>query len=300
MTGAPERELHARLAPVERRQRRQKLLRAVARGMLLGSAIAVALAALRWWLPTPVVAGLVVASVVAGGLLGAIVAVRTPRDLRAAAVAVDAHYGLQDRAVTALAFVGKAAPSPLEQMQVADTLVRVAQIDAQQVVPARFPKRFLGAAVPVAAAVAALAWPAPMSPDGAEPKNVASQPSTPAPSAPEGKTMQPVPRPAPDPGAAEWLRAEIQWQVVPQDNVVLAPLKTPDRPTLDQLAVDLAEEAADRDEQPSSEADQAPEIVLRSEPPSLEHRRAVRRYFQSIGPLKDADRSSKPEKVDPE
>lgn len=279
------RELRARLAPVARRQRRRDLLRAVARGLFLGSAIAVALAALRCWLPAPVVVGLVAASVAAGGLLGIVAATRAPRNLRAAAVAVDAHHGLQDRTVTALAFVEKSEPSPLERMQVADALERIASVDAKRVVPIRLPKRLPGAAVLVGVAVAMLAWPMPVSRDWPEAPKAAAKPQAPAPPAATTTPPPQATRAEPDPAAAARLRAEIQWRIAPPGRAVPASAKPSAVPALDQLARTLAEETTDR--QPSGPSEETAEVVLRREPPPLEYRRAIRRYLRSIEPPKE-------------
>ena len=62
------------------------------------------------------------------------------RDWHDAAAAVDAHYGLKDRTVTALAFASQPAPSELQTIQMADALGHLNKIRPEAVVPLRVPR----------------------------------------------------------------------------------------------------------------------------------------------------------------
>src|SRR5690242_6047896 len=53
----------------------------------------------------------------AGPVLGLIIGLGLRRDWQEAAAAVDAHYGLKDRAVTALAFASHPSPTDLQSVQ---------------------------------------------------------------------------------------------------------------------------------------------------------------------------------------
>src|SRR5262245_28833355 len=95
--------IYAALGPVRSRQQMMFALRSVVIGVIAGAAVALALGVARrlglevsW-----VVAAAVLA---AGPVLGLLVGVAVWRGWHDAAAAVDAHHGLKDRAVTALAF----------------------------------------------------------------------------------------------------------------------------------------------------------------------------------------------------
>src|SRR3990170_4661970 len=137
----------ARLTPVSRRQRRRAVLEAVGRGLICGSAVAVAIGlvnlALATWpllltvLPQPsrwlvrwaLLPGLGAVALLVGPSTSAWLAFCRRPNWRAAAAAVDRHYGLQDRTVTALGFLEKADRKLLEEMQIADCGERLAQVD---------------------------------------------------------------------------------------------------------------------------------------------------------------------------
>src|SRR5581483_1139277 len=113
--------IYAALKPVRSRQQLAFVLRSVVAGVAVGAAGALALGAARrlglevsW-----VVAAAVLA---AGPVLGLLAGLVLRRGWHDAAAAVDGHYGLKDRAVTALAFSALPAPTELQAVAVSDAL----------------------------------------------------------------------------------------------------------------------------------------------------------------------------------
>lgn len=290
-----ESQLHAILAPVRKRLDAQTTMKHAARGLLAGAAVAVVVAPLRWWLPFGVVAGLMIAAVVLGLVVGLWLAMLRKSDWHAAAAAVDAHYGLQDRTVTALAFLARTSRSPMEDMQIAEALRRLAGIDPRQVVRSRFRREFLGAAglTIVAAAVAALPLGTKASQPGAQivaGEQEPSEPARPPEQALEGPKKPPAAKPAapelrPDPAAAERLRAAVRWHPAAGGAGPLDSAGAPAGPRLSELASQLAAEAEAPDAGAGVAAKpQAADAVGQREHVPLRYRRAVRRYLESIRP----------------
>src|SRR5262249_5712337 len=79
------------------------------------------------------------------------------RSWRMAAAAVDTHYQLKDRAVTALRFVDSPATA-LHELQVQDAAQHLKTVQPRQVVPFFLPKPLLGAAVAIVGAVVLLVY----------------------------------------------------------------------------------------------------------------------------------------------
>jgi tetratricopeptide (TPR) repeat protein len=151
-----------KLEPVRRRQLGLEVLRLAAIGLLAGSLVGIVLGLLRWQGLDPrnaaVWAGVVL---LAGPVLGALVGVARGRSSRVAAAAVDSHYNLKDRAVSAVNFLGRGLSTPVHELQLADAEQHLAGLDPRRVVPFRLP-----AAMPLAAAALVLAlgllfWPKP-------------------------------------------------------------------------------------------------------------------------------------------
>src|SRR5262245_41307833 len=123
------------LKPVKGRQQLAFVARAAAIGFLAGAGIGYALGAGRiflGWAVTWQTAALVLA---AGPILGVLVGLALRRSWKSAAAAVDLHYGLKDRAVTALEFVNKTDASELHQLQIADALDHLQRVEPKKVVP---------------------------------------------------------------------------------------------------------------------------------------------------------------------
>ena len=155
-----ERGIYGRLAAVRGRQRRMFVERLASAGLLIGALAALALEAGRWLAGWPITPWHTALAFLAGPALGALVGCCWPQRWRAAAAAVDAHYRLKDRSVTALAFLNKPRQTPLDELQLRDAVEHLARVDARAVVPWRLP-RLLPPAIAALALAAALAfWPA--------------------------------------------------------------------------------------------------------------------------------------------
>ena len=76
-----------------------------------------------------------------------------------AAAAVDEHYGLKDRTLSALDFVSHDRATPIHELQVADAEAHLAKADPRKVVPFRVPKVLPYALAACALALALLVWP---------------------------------------------------------------------------------------------------------------------------------------------
>lgn len=154
-----ERAIFAHLSQVRRRQRRLFVARMMSAGLLFGSLAGVLLGAGRCLADWSVAPWLVIVVFLAGPLCGALVGFFRPLRWHAAAAAVDAHYRLKDRAVTALAFLQKSEKTPLDELQVSDAARHLSQIDPPAVVPWKSPRLLPAALAALAAAVALMVWP---------------------------------------------------------------------------------------------------------------------------------------------
>src|SRR5580704_8761710 len=96
--------IYAALKPVRSRQQRLFALRCVVVGLIVGAIAGVAVGLSRQAFALDVSWGVGPAALAAGVVLGLCVGLSLRRTWHDAAAAVDAHYRLKDRAVTALAF----------------------------------------------------------------------------------------------------------------------------------------------------------------------------------------------------
>ncbi len=141
-------QMHCRLKPVRARQRWRLALWAAAIGLLAGSCLGILLAGVRLLgagLPLLAVIGMPAA----GLALGLAAGLLWRRSWKDAAVAVDLHYRLKDRAATALAFLGEPEPTVMHRLQIVDAIDHLGRIEAREVVPLEMPR-------PLPYAVAAL------------------------------------------------------------------------------------------------------------------------------------------------
>ena len=151
--------IHAALKPVKARQQWLFALRCAALGLLAGAAATgVAFAVnLGVKFPWQVGAGLLAA----GPVVGFIVGVALRKNWHSAAEAVDGHYGLKDRTVTALAFADEAHKSGLHALQMTEAVSHLGSVEPKAVAPIKAPREWPAVAVAVAVAVALLVfWPA--------------------------------------------------------------------------------------------------------------------------------------------
>ncbi|MDB5311147.1 MAG: hypothetical protein JWO38_5349 [Gemmataceae bacterium] len=151
--------IYTALCPVRARQQRLFALRCAAGGLLGAGLVGTALGAARLVFGFDVPAG-AIGGLAAGPVLGLVFGFGARRSWHGAAAAVDAHYGLKDRTVTALAFATVPAPSALQDLQFADAAAHLGTVEPKAVVPLTAPRSWPGAVAALAAAVVVLAWPA--------------------------------------------------------------------------------------------------------------------------------------------
>jgi len=141
-----------RLMPVRLRRR---LVRA-SRGAVWGAAIGAMAALLLHGMGLD--AGLIM--LVSSPLIGALAGAMRSESWSRAAAAVDAHYALKDRVLTALAFSQLTDTTPLHELAIADALEHLDNIDAKRVTPLRLPRQWWSAAALFALAWLVVLWPA--------------------------------------------------------------------------------------------------------------------------------------------
>lgn len=163
------------LEPVRRRQLLQEVAREGALGLFVGVIAALALGVwrFRFGTPAPFAAGtrLALGLILAGPALGALWALVRGRTTMLAASAADARYGLKDRTVSAVEFVGLGQASPIHRLQVADARAHLAALDPKTVAPLRLPRLVPYSALALVPALALLLWsrPTPVQAAAAEP-----------------------------------------------------------------------------------------------------------------------------------
>ena len=152
---------YAALNPVRTRQRTLLAVRgavvglgvAAAAGLILGAGRLIAGFDLPVWSR--------VGLLLAGPVVGLLVGLALRRRWHDAGAAVDCHYGLKDRAVTALAFADRPNPTDLQSLQMADAADHLAKVAPKAVVPLKAPRSLAFSLVAAAAAAIVLAWPLP-------------------------------------------------------------------------------------------------------------------------------------------
>ena len=295
MQANTEHELFARLGPVCKRREAAMLLRGLGRAMLGGLAVA-GLVVLLWgsaafcaWagLPgmpsVPRCVPLIVVSATLGltPLVGGWLGLCRERDWHAAAVAVDRHYGLDDRTVTALQFLAKPERKPLEERQIAQCMEHLDRVDAEAVVPLAS-SRFVIITVIFVVLGGAIMLPLAVEPPPSP--SIRSEPGPPPTITPADE------RAIPDTAAIDASVAEsVDWQVAPSGEVKVTRAALTAGLTLEQIVA-----GADPSTKPGqtdadapgrdAQAEATTQSVLGSEPIPLRHCRTVRRYFESIRP----------------
>ncbi len=132
-------QIRNRLRPVRRRQHLIVGLQYAANGLLLGSLTGVILALARFQGGAIAPLGIVVTGLT-GFVGGAVYGLACPPSWRNSAEAVDQHYRLKDRSVTALDFAGIPEASPLQRMQINEALGHLEKVRPNRVVPFRIPR----------------------------------------------------------------------------------------------------------------------------------------------------------------
>jgi hypothetical protein len=151
--------IYAALSPVRGRQQLLFALRCAVVGLGVAAVVGLALGVSRlaWGLEVPIWAR--VAVLAAGPLLGLLAGLALRRNWHAAGAAVDDHYGLKDRAVTALAFAQQPEPTDLQELAMADAMTHLRGVEPKAVVPLKTPRAMPSALIAAVAAVVLLAWP---------------------------------------------------------------------------------------------------------------------------------------------
>lgn len=132
--------IQQQLGVVQARQQRQWLGQCVSWGLIAGG-LAGCAGGLARLLSDAVGWEWVAGPVLVGPVLGALYATLWSRPLRAAAVATDRRYGLQDRMTTAWSFLTHGTPAtPWQALQLADAEVHLEGVDPREVAPYRAPR----------------------------------------------------------------------------------------------------------------------------------------------------------------
>ncbi|MDB5385165.1 MAG: hypothetical protein JWM11_811 [Planctomycetaceae bacterium] len=167
--------LQTRLQPVHFRQQLMRAIGMAAWGLLAGSTAGIVFALVKY-LVTPDLSVWVPAALALTGLVvGFIVGAAWRRDLRSAALAVDSHYTLKDRATTALEFSKQPEMSVIHQLAFADALSHLEQVKPRDVVPLKMPRVLPYALATLATSVVLVVlatWNAPVSAGTPEPLEV--------------------------------------------------------------------------------------------------------------------------------
>ena len=167
-------EIQGLLQPVKARQQNAFLLRMTVIGLCVSGGIGLILAAFDWILQTrsafragdavQIYLGWNVPSVwilsilAAGPVVGLLVGLLVRRSWHEAAQAVDTHYQLKDRSVTALAFLDQSASSELHSLQISDAAEHLKNVEPKVVVPLKMPRALPVGLFALVLAIAGLFW----------------------------------------------------------------------------------------------------------------------------------------------
>ena len=130
------------LSPVRSRLRTQSVVALLSKGAVIGGVFCVLLAIAR------AASGVsVAASALVGGFLlctggAAVFGLVLKRSWHDAAAAVDKHYRLKDRTVTALEFTNQQTTTPLQKRQLQDATSHLGTVNPRDVVPLGVPRRW--------------------------------------------------------------------------------------------------------------------------------------------------------------
>lgn len=146
--------LEARLDPVRRRQQQMRGIVGAAWGLLASGCALLAMTLGRWlleWHPSALAfAGITIAGPAVGFVAGLV----WRRDWHAAAIAIDSHYRLKDRATSALEFLTKPGTNGVHKLAVDDAISHLDKVNPREVVPIETPRPvYYAAAALIAAAV---------------------------------------------------------------------------------------------------------------------------------------------------
>ena len=147
------------LTPVRGRLRAQSVVALLGTGAVIGGMLCMLMALGRAASGFSVANSALVAVFFAcvGG--AAVIGFVLKRSWHEAAAAVDHHYQLKDRTVTALEFMNQPTTTPLQRLQVQDATSHLSTVNAREVVPIGAPHRWGWAVLSVTAATTLMLWP---------------------------------------------------------------------------------------------------------------------------------------------
>jgi hypothetical protein len=151
--------LYNALKPVKSRQQTQFALRSLFAGLLVGAVVGFGLGICRLVFGITFPVGLNIAVLVAGPVIGLLCGLMLRRTWHSAAVAVDGHYDLKDRTVSALAFANQPSKGDLHSLQIEDTMAHLKTVEPNAVVRFKAPQSWPIAVGGTALAALLLFWP---------------------------------------------------------------------------------------------------------------------------------------------
>jgi hypothetical protein len=134
-------QLNNLLAPAIARLRLSAALSGAVRALLLGSIVALLLLPGRLIVGELISGWMIAAVPLLAGILGAIAGFSRGGDASLAARAVDRHYQLHDRLLSALEFSSRGSRNAFQQRQVDDALAATGRLDVRRAVALRPPHR---------------------------------------------------------------------------------------------------------------------------------------------------------------
>ncbi len=147
------------LTPVRSRLRAQSVVALLSTGAVIGSFFCVLLATARAASGVSVDATVLVAAFLLCTGVAAVFGFMLKRPWHEAAAAVDRHYCLKDRTVTALEFTNQPMTTPLQKLQLQDATIHLGTVDPKDVVPIGVPRRSGWAVLSLAVATTLMLFP---------------------------------------------------------------------------------------------------------------------------------------------
>jgi hypothetical protein len=151
--------IYRALEPVRTRQQILFALRCAAVGLGFAAAAGIVLGVARLAFGLDLSGAARAGLLAAGPVLGLAYGLIRRRAWHEAGSAIDGHYDLKDRAVSALAFAEQAAPTELQTLQMADAVAHLNRVEPKAVVPLRAPRSLAFVLTAAVAAIVVLAWP---------------------------------------------------------------------------------------------------------------------------------------------
>ncbi|MCP4782019.1 MAG: hypothetical protein GY878_00545 [Fuerstiella sp.] len=147
------------LTPVRSRLRAQSVVATLGTGAVIGGVICILMALARAASGFSVANSALAVVFLTGVGVAAIIGFVLKRSWHEAAAAIDHHYRLKDRTVTALEFTNQSTTTALQQLQVQDAASHLGTVNAREVVPIGAPRRWGWAVLSVTAALTLMLWP---------------------------------------------------------------------------------------------------------------------------------------------